>query len=367
VKKPLLSICIITYNHERYIREAVDSILMQQTDFDWQLIIADDCSTDRTRAILQEYQRQHPDNIHLLLQPKNVGPEQNWLDLISYPHTRYVLYMEGDDYLTDTTKLQRQVDFLESHPDYALCFHPVRVVYEGIDRPDEVFPEPARFVRKKHITTDMLLGGNFIQTDSVMYRWQFTDWPVRDAFPAGMIPGDWYLHLLHARAGKIGFINRVMAVYRRHSEGIWWESANNVDEIWKRYGMGHLRFYAAVLALYADDAARRAIVWPAVYRMLDAFVRIDAAEGTSLLADAAQAVPEAIAHYAAHTQQVLLHTQQALHKQERATAKQLQKTQSLEWHYQAVVAQKEQQLAAITSSKLWRLRTEVAKRIGRQP
>lgn len=118
--QPLLSVCIITYNHEEYIRDAIEGVLMQKVNFNYEIIIADDYSTDNTRKILLEYKEKYPKFFKLILQEKNVGAAQNWLDLISTPKSKYIAYFEGDDYWTDPLKLQKQVDFLEANAEYGL-------------------------------------------------------------------------------------------------------------------------------------------------------------------------------------------------------------------------------------------------------
>jgi glycosyltransferase involved in cell wall biosynthesis len=128
MQTPLLSVCLITYNHEKYIRQAIEGVLRQNVNFDWELIIADDFSTDGTRAILQEYQERNPTRIRLILQEKNVGPAQNWLDLMNAPKSKYIAYFEGDDYWIDENKLQQQVDFLEQNPTFSLCHSNVEVI-----------------------------------------------------------------------------------------------------------------------------------------------------------------------------------------------------------------------------------------------
>ena len=107
---PLLTVCLITYNHVNHISSAIEGILSHKTSFQIHLVIADDFSVDGTRAILSEYKEKHPDLITLILQKENVGPEKNWLDLISYPDSEYIAYIEGDDYWTDPYKLQKQVE-----------------------------------------------------------------------------------------------------------------------------------------------------------------------------------------------------------------------------------------------------------------
>jgi len=122
MNSPLLSVCLITYNHADYIRDAIEGVLMQQASFPWELIIADDCSTDGTRNIVEEYANRYPRLIRLILQKTNVGAARNWMDLITGVTSKYLAYCEGDDYWTDPRKLQKQVDFLEGNPDYGLCY-----------------------------------------------------------------------------------------------------------------------------------------------------------------------------------------------------------------------------------------------------
>ena len=275
MQEPLLSVCVITYNHSQYIRQCLDSLLMQRLSARWQIIVADDHSTDGTREILQEYKEKHPDLIHLILQKKNVGAEQNWLDLISYPKSKYVLYTEGDDYLLDPSKLQKQLDFLDTHTDFSMVFHPVKVTYEGGVRPNEIFPTPLQRYNKRTLGPKELLKSNFIQTNSVMYRWRFAKESVRKIFPAGVIPGDWYLHLLHAQVGKIGFLDSVMSVYRRHPKGVWWESHQDIDAIWKKYGDKHFRLYTETLKLYDDSPELLEPVYDNLAKLLVNLVVVD--------------------------------------------------------------------------------------------
>ena len=124
---PFLSVCLITYNHEKYLKQAIEGVLMQHVNFEIELIIADDFSTDATRSIIEEYRVKHPKIIKPILQAKNIGAANNWMDLMEAPVGKYVAYQDGDDYWTDPLKLQKQVDFLESHPDAVMCFTNIEV------------------------------------------------------------------------------------------------------------------------------------------------------------------------------------------------------------------------------------------------
>ncbi len=136
---PKVSVCIITYNQENFIAQAVESVLMQETDFDCEIIIGDDHSTDRTREILIELQKSHPDRINLILQPANIGGILNLISVFNCARGEYVAFLEGDDYWTSPHKLQRQVVYMDAHPDCYLCFHGFKMIFEnGSDLPAQV-------------------------------------------------------------------------------------------------------------------------------------------------------------------------------------------------------------------------------------
>lgn len=123
----MVSIILITYNHEKYISKAIESILQQKTTFDTELLIGEDCSTDNTREITKEYQKRNPEKIKLITSTKNVGFIQNELRVLKNCKGKYIAFCEGDDYWTDPYKLQKQVDFLEQNPDYGLVHGDVNI------------------------------------------------------------------------------------------------------------------------------------------------------------------------------------------------------------------------------------------------
>lgn len=263
-----VSIFCLTYNQNDYIRQCLDSLLMQKTDFEYEILINDDASDDGTADILKEYRKKYPEKIRLNLQTENqysMGV-RNMIPRFLLPKARgeYLAMCEGDDYWTAPDKLQIQVDFLEKHPDYSMCFHPVRVVFENGEQQDAIFPESSK---KNDFTTEKLITANFIQTNSVMYRKQnYINLAI------DIMPGDWYLHLFHAQFGKIGFINKVMSVYRRHEGGIWWKDENNKTEFWGINALKHLNFYIEVLKLVdGDDNHVKAATW-SLNRFIDMVV-----------------------------------------------------------------------------------------------
>lgn len=136
---PKLSVCFITYNHEPYLRQSLDSVLAQKTDFPFEIVVGEDCSTDNTRAILLEYKEKYPDKIKLLFREKNLGcPTLNVYQTSMECRGDYIAYLEGDDYWTDDNKLQKQVDFLDAHNDYMACTHTCKVVGKAGEDVDDV-------------------------------------------------------------------------------------------------------------------------------------------------------------------------------------------------------------------------------------
>lgn len=210
-----VSVAMITYNHEEYIAKAIDSVLMQRTNFDYEIVIGEDCSTDSTRDIVTDYQKRYPDKFRLLLNEKNLGPFRNAKQTYESCQGTYVAVLDGDDYWTSPEKLQKQVDFLDNHPECAICFHDSLILHED----GSVEPTSYRPSQKEFSTVEDLLLDNYIPTASVMFR--------RGLF--GGVPdwvgtlkmGDWPIHILNALHGKIGFIDQTMAVYVVHRGGVW--------------------------------------------------------------------------------------------------------------------------------------------------
>jgi len=229
MNEPLVSIACITYNHEKYIAQAIEGFLLQKTSFPIEIIIHDDASTDNTRKIVEQYAKINPNLIFPIYQQVNQYSLGNKIFAkYVFPHCRgkYIALCEGDDYWTDPNKLQKQVDFLDSQPECVICFHNVNIIYESKQdkKPHPFYVQDPSFnfthrIPKPITTLSDLLNGNFIHTPSVMFRSQlfeeFPDWFYRADI------GDWPLHVLNAQHGNIGYIDEVMAAYRVHSGGIW--------------------------------------------------------------------------------------------------------------------------------------------------
>ncbi|MDY6986999.1 MAG: glycosyltransferase [Thermodesulfobacteriota bacterium] len=218
---PTVSICMVTFNHERFISQAIESVLMQETDFLLELVIGEDCSTDNTRNIVLRYKNEHPDRIPVFLSTENLGQytgngRLNFVRNFKACRGKYIALLEGDDYWTDPHKLQKQVDFLDSHPECSVCYHNTLKFDDDGSRIARKAVPPGK--RKLHTIKDILVM-NDIQTSSVMYRNGF----VR-TFPEWfyeLYMGDWPLHILHAEHGSIGYLDEVMSAHRLHAGGVW--------------------------------------------------------------------------------------------------------------------------------------------------
>ena len=134
-----LSVFVVTYNQEQYIRQCLESIVMQKVNFDYEVIIGDDCSTDGTGAVCDEFAQKystpytlhHTPKIQVYHHPKNMGLLKNWEFVMNKCQGEYIALIEGDDYWIDEHKLQRQVDWLDAHPDYTLTFTRSEIQYEN--------------------------------------------------------------------------------------------------------------------------------------------------------------------------------------------------------------------------------------------
>lgn len=242
-KQMKVSVAMTTFNHERYISQAIDSVLIQDTNFDYELVIAEDCSTDKTREIVLDYQSRYPEKIKLILQENNVGPNRNGLDALRTCKGQYISILDGDDFWTSPKKLKILADFLDNNKEFVICFHNLQVVYENCNKAQHL----SNYNQKEITTIKDLAQKNYIYTASCMFRNGLVDYP--EWFCKSPI-GDWIIHLLHARHGKIKFIDEVMGVYRVNGSGLW-ESKQS------RYKREKLAEFGEVLFDKFDDEINR--------------------------------------------------------------------------------------------------------------
>jgi glycosyltransferase involved in cell wall biosynthesis len=225
-QEPLVSITVPTYQHTSYIGQCIESILMQKTNFPYEIIIGEDESVDGTREICIGYAEKHPDKIRLFLRDRNIshykyeqGRSMRFNGIFNRMSSRgkYIAWCEGDDYWLSPNKLQKQVDLLERHVECSICFH--RAL--RVDESGKSFGTTWPFGHIKTFTEirDLLLF-NYISTQTCMFRNGLIDLTEFVELADGLYFGDWILHMLNAKHGKIGFINEIMAAYRATDNGL---------------------------------------------------------------------------------------------------------------------------------------------------
>ena len=265
----LVSIHCMTYNHINYIRQCLDGFVMQKTNFRFVAYIGDDCSTDGTDEIIREYERKYPNIIKGIYHSKNIGCTKNFFDISNMFKSKYVAICEGDDYWTDEYKLQKQVDFMEANPDYTICFHNVKRIFETGIKEDDIFPTQKMI--DAGFTFENLLKYNFIQTNSVMYRWNAID-DVGAKFPSDILPGDWYLHLMFAKEGKIKFLEDTMSVYRVNANGVWYDSFKDKQTFYLKNCFKLMNFYDKVFQTIANKKYAYYKIWIYNYNLIKGYL-----------------------------------------------------------------------------------------------
>src|SRR6185312_4964075 len=213
----LVDIPICTYNHEKYIYQAINGVLSQETNFKFRLLIGEDCSTDNTRDIIRQLALQYPHIIFPYYREHNLGASENSRLLIEECKSKYIALCDGDDYWTDSTKLQKQVDFLESNPDFAFCYHHVNIIQEVgfINQKLEM-----KFNQPDVSTIENILKLNiWPHINSILFRRE--NMPKYPNWLKDCPSGDWGIWVLITGNKKIKYIPETMSVYRQHSEGFW--------------------------------------------------------------------------------------------------------------------------------------------------
>jgi len=210
----LLSVCIRTHNQERFIREALDSVLCQKTIFPFEIIVSDDASSDGTVAILQEYAAKHPNTIHLLLSETNIGGPMNLKQVIEASHAKYITCLDGDDFYTDNYKLQKQVDFLEAHLEFVACFHNTWYVDTKGNKLG-LFNNPN--FHAIHDAHEFIKERWFVPIHSAVIRREYIEFP---EWYDTVMNDDYVVHLSVAKHGAYYYLPDVMVAYRRHEQNI---------------------------------------------------------------------------------------------------------------------------------------------------
>lgn len=226
-EKIMVSIDCITYNQEEYIAEAIESFLMQKTNFNYEILIHDDASTDNTREIIKKYEEKYPDIIKPIYQSENKyskGIRVEYEYNFKRAKGKYIARCEGDDYWTDPYKLQKQVDYMEAHPECTLCMHSVDLIC-GKTKKNTGVTSPYNCSTKAPIEDMIMGGGGFIETSSVLYpRKAFENVP---KLYFDCVVGDYPMQILLAHEGYAYYINESMSVYRTNAKNSWTRRMND--------------------------------------------------------------------------------------------------------------------------------------------
>lgn len=232
---PLLSIACITYNHERFIRDTIEGFLLQQTTFKVEILIHDDASIDATQSIIKEYQEKYPGLIFPTLQTKNQfsqsGLEFSFREL-ERAKGKYIALCEGDDYWTDSLKLQTQVMFLEQNPGFSMSFHEAAIVSENLD-----FPLQWHKPKSDVLDISKIILKHYIPTCSLVFRNDHFPKPYPDWIFKGIL-GDIPIQIILASHGPAKFFPSKMSVYRKHVGGITMDKERQ-----KKVRRGYIRIY----------------------------------------------------------------------------------------------------------------------------
>ena len=227
-EKPLVSICCITYNHVKYIRDALEGFMMQKTDFPFEVLIHDDASTDGTADIIREYEQKYPDIIKPIYQTENqYSKGVEIFSTYNYPRAqgKYIALCEGDDFWTDKSKLQFQVDFMESHQEYSLCFH------GAVTKGEEDIEDNGFFnhIEERDYDGIELLKTTTIPTASALFRTRYAKQiPINKDYWCG----DIIVWLTMSQYGRIRAFKQKMSVYRQLSTGAVATLYCKMDNAW---------------------------------------------------------------------------------------------------------------------------------------
>lgn len=221
MEQPKVIVWCLTYNQKDFIRDALDGFVMQKTSFPFEVVVHDDASTDGTTDIVVDYAQKFPDIITPMVEQENQwqkGGLKHIIDIMNDKHRRaqYIAFCEGDDYWTDPQKLQRQVDFLDSHPDHSMCFHSAKKKYETNAK---AWIDCEHIQDKDYDPTDVFVNWT-VPTASVLCRKEAMDFYANLKHPERIQNYDIFIILSCAMIGKIRGMHEQMSVYRIQGEGL---------------------------------------------------------------------------------------------------------------------------------------------------
>jgi hypothetical protein len=214
--RPKVSVILRTFDHAPFIAQAIESVLIQDAPFRFELVVGEDCSSDGTREIVRAYAQSYPDLIRTVLPERNVGHGEIFRRALEATRGELIAYLDGDDYWTSATKLRRQAAFLEANPDCTSCFHDVSLVYGERGVPSGAVSP--RLSEERFRLGDILLDC-FVPAPAVMFRRSVAEQLPEWTFDVVWI--DWLIHICAATLGPIGYIPAALAAYRVHQGGMF--------------------------------------------------------------------------------------------------------------------------------------------------
>ena len=241
IGQPFFSVMLITYNHEKFIRKALDSVFMQVCDFSVEINVIDDASKDRTQEIVKEYEERYPGRINCYFNCVNVGHITTQLNTIRGFQTlrgRYFAILEGDDYWTDPLKLAKQVAFLEENAEFVACANKTLKVFDDNSRPPEHFLPFKAFLRNVATIHDLIRMSGVFHLSSITYRNVFRQSPppcLCDRYSCEVT-----INMLYGVFGKFYCLDEYMSVYRVHDKGVF--SGRTQEMHWRFHLFGFSRF-----------------------------------------------------------------------------------------------------------------------------
>lgn len=256
-----VTVCCITYKHEDYIRSALDSFLMQKTNFKFKVFVGEDCGPDSTADIVREYAEKYPDIIVPFIREKNMGAQRNLIDLCNHANSPYIAFCEGDDYWVDEYKLQKQFDYMQANKDIRVCYSKAE-----ISAPDDwflrswfrenkegkmIFPdcEPNYKLKRNTVESSDCVWIFPAHTATVFYRWNY-DVEIPEWYYSGII-GDHPIFLMQLGEGQAYMLDDITAVYRRSNVGVY--MSDNMDEHFLKTRMDHIRWMSGMLDWYEKN------------------------------------------------------------------------------------------------------------------
>lgn len=213
-----VSVLVVTYNHEKFIREAIESILMQKHDFNMEIVIADDYSTDGTLSIIKEYQAKYPELFKILMSTGNVGITQNYKRGFQSCEGEYIAVLEGDDYWTSPKRLSKMIQFLDNNKGCSMAFNRF-IVDDMKTRRFNIQPWPVNGEYQLITVSDLVVDNIIGNFSTCIYRNEIVRKIPESLFDMKVY--DWMYNIVTAQFGLIAYIPEVMSVYRLHVNGTW--------------------------------------------------------------------------------------------------------------------------------------------------